>query len=1165
MNGGKDVKFGDDKRQVSIIPSSAESLYNLINGELLTDEFGEPLITESDTFFLQDASKKRSTSIVFASSGNTNRLVEVSVGSTTATYSQVGTNNVGIATTSSRYTLGVGDLVIGPSIPDATIISRIGIGSIFLSNFTTNRTPKTEEILIKRKYQVRIKSDPVWKIVEDFKETSEVSTTLLGINRAETQLSLFSNVSSYGLDPDEFESYSFRSSAPRFTSWDNRKNEIYGTRYYNSTTEEIQESAIKIAAFPVPYTFPFGPKFTKLGYYNATLYTRYLNFIQLGNDLYDYFSTGPGSGHPPDWKNKFLSKEFVYLQSGDVVYGAGIDLSFAKIDTWTDTWRDIKDSVLVDPVSGRKFDFPRVAELLGPIYDSTNTRPGYSDSETSFTALQSRRVFRYQPGRISGFTFGLRSSIEPVSGIIREWGIANPTDQYVFRINAGQFSIIRRSTVPLEKSVLERNGLTLTDQFSAGSGDPYDPQIYSTIVIPSTKFNGDPLDANGDSGYLLKPENVTMYKIEFGWYGAIGARFYAYIPTDNGDARWVVLHTLVIENSLGAPCLQDSYFRFKYSLAVTNTGDLRLPQFLYKYGASYYIDGGDEGTSQIYSAASKQKRILPNNYKTLFGIVPKSSLVNSEGTPIINKKLIIPTELNFSTDSLTEVKVVTCSACPGFGHVYTPGVATTESGRSVDITFTDANTISASSGSYFYQSDIGAKLIAPTIWNAHVASVSDPVGVAGSFLTATIKGYIPSGYGNRDIGGTLVYDSILGITTTVPINSAYPYPVRLSNYNAYAASDFPFTGSTIQIQFLNPSPSDDYNHLADYLIGITDRPPNVSLPNTLNGFFVGGASTSVLPDSSILYGDRIQQLTAVNEDGVEVGEGLFDEPLEVDRRIPTVSGSGGGICSLLTINVKNPTSITNVNELNYQPNTGSTTPDPLGRRWIQIQGIFPNIEFNGGQVVVQTLAGSANITNSLYVGAPVSYTSGGKTFSYLQISQTLGAVGSNFTILIRPIEIIGDTVSKSKLFNYNPYPLYLVAKLKDNATINNISIKEVIGNYQRTITPKWYVTANASITDADGNADITGAPPTNFIEIGRASSALIDVQNEQKLRPYIERDTLYIGANTTNTVDMKKVFGIDRRVITPDNNNLEATFLIAKKIDGGSFGTIESSINFKEQ
>lgn len=1169
MNGGKDIKFGDDKRQVSIIPSSIENIYNIANGEVLTDEFGEPLITEIDSYFLQDASAKRSTSIVFASSGKISRLTEVSVGSTTATYFEVGTNKIGIVTTNNRYTLGVGDIVVGPSIPDATIISRIGIGSVYLSNFTTNSNPKTEEILIKRKSQFRTKSNPVWNIGERFKETSEVSNTLLGVNRSEVQLGLFSNVSSYGLDSDEFETYTFISDRNSFTSWDNRKNEIYGKRYYSAAIEEVQESAIKIASFPVPYTFPFGPKFNKLGFYNPTFFNNYINFIQLGNDLYDYYTTGPGSAAPPEWRNKFLSKQLVYVQSGDVVYAAGIDISFAKIDTWTDTWRDIRDSspALVDPFSGEKFDFPRISEIFGSSkYEASNTRPGYSDSESTFTVLQSRRVFRYQPGRISGFTFGLRSSIEFVSGVVREWGISNPTDQYMFRITAGQFSIVRRSTIPLERSVLERNGLKLTDQVVESSGDPYDSEEYYTVVIPSTKFNGDSLDANGPSGYNINLERVTMYKIEFGWYGAIGARFYAYIPTDNGDARWVAIHTLIIENSLGAPCLQDSYFRFRYSLAVSNTGDVRKPQFLYKYGASYYIDGGDEGTSQIYSLSSKQKRILPNTYKTLFGIIPKSSLVNSEGISVTNKKLIIPTELNFSTDSLSEVKIVTCTACPGFGHVYTPGVATTESGRYIDITFTDPSTISASSGSYFYESDIGAKLVAPTIWNANIASVSDPVGTAGSFLTAKIKGYVPGGFGNRDIGGELVYDSVLGITTTVPIDSQYPYPVRVSNYNAYAASDFPFTGSTIQIQFLNPSSLDDYNHIADYLIGITDSPPDVSLPNTLNGFFVGGASTSILPDSSILYGERTQEITSVNEDGVETGESITTfERMTIDRRIPAVTGPGSGQCSLLTLTVKNPTAILNVNEFNYQPNTSPPTPDPFGRRWIQIQGIFPDIEFNNGQVVVRNADNTVNITGSLYIGSPVTYTSGGRTFSYIQISQTLGTIGPNFTILIRPIEINGFRVNKSKLFNYNPYPLYLVAKLKDNASINNITVKEIIGNYQRTISPKWYVTPNASITDAGGNADITGSPPSNFIELNRSSSALIDTQNEQKLRPYVERDTLYIGANSTNTVDMKKVFGVDRRVITPDNNNLEATFLIAKKIDSGSFGTMESSINFKEQ
>jgi hypothetical protein len=59
MAGGKDIKFGDDKRRVSIVPASEQNLYNISNGELLTDEFGNPLITEVDTFYTLDASKKR--------------------------------------------------------------------------------------------------------------------------------------------------------------------------------------------------------------------------------------------------------------------------------------------------------------------------------------------------------------------------------------------------------------------------------------------------------------------------------------------------------------------------------------------------------------------------------------------------------------------------------------------------------------------------------------------------------------------------------------------------------------------------------------------------------------------------------------------------------------------------------------------------------------------------------------------------------------------------------------------------------------------------------------------------------------------------------------------------------------------------------------------------
>ena len=685
------------------------------------------------------------------------------------------------------------------------------------------------------------------------------------------------------------------------------------------------------------------------------------------------------------------------------------------------------------------------------------------------------------------------------------------------------------------------------------------------------------MNSNGPSGYLIQPENVTMYKIEFGWYGAIGARFYAYIPTNNGDARWVVIHTLVIENSLGAPCLRDSYFRFKYSLDVFNTGDIRTPQYIYKYGASYYIDGGDEGSSQIYSANSKQKDISSTKSKSLIGVRPKEFLLNNEGVEIENKKLIIPTQINISSDCLAEIKVVSCSACPGFGHVYTPGIATTEFGRYLDIEFLDANEITSINNSYFRESDIGAKIIAPSIYNAYIHSVSEEVGSSGSFGSATIKGFGGS-YGfqlvNRDIGGTTVYDRVAGIVTTIAvgIGSTYPHPIKLSNYDAYAASDFAFTGSKIEIQFVNPNNGDNYAHFADFLIGITDKKPIVTGSSTLLGFQISaGINTTILPNSNILFGEHTHSYASVDENAVETAEGWasLQPPLRmgIDYRIPGLVNPAGGVCSKLTIEVQDPLKINNANQRNYEPNnSGSTVPDALGRTWIEVSGTLPNIEYNGGQISILDNNNTTNTTESRFVGVVSSYVGAGNSiFSYIQVSPSLGSPGSNFTILIRPVNIAGTgNINKTKLYNYNPFPFYLVAKLKDYAQINNISVKETIGNFQRTISPQFYVNNKTSI-ELYGKTDNLGTAPTNFKEITRASSALIDIQNDQELRPYIERDTIYVGANSTETIDMKKIFGADRNVITPDNNNTGATFILAKKIDGGGIGKVEASLNFKEQ
>ena len=366
MNGGKDVKIGHDKRPISVIPRDEQPLYNFNSGKILTDEFGNPLITEVDQFFSKDASKDRATSVVFPEAAEDKYIVPsvTQVGVTTATMGvdldvdltvisttktlpvltiNNGTVSVGITalladgSTTVQFSpslnqvevrtvndigdqrnnlyfpesdltyisgVTVGNKVFGPNIPDGAFVldktqDRITISEDVLTGIAT------EKITFFNSNTKIYTADNVLKIQEQFADTSEVSTTLLGIPRAETQLSLFSNVSSYGVNTDEWETFEFNTGITK-RSWDTRYNKIYGRRYLSKVEEETQESAIKLSAFPVPYSFPWNETYSKIGLYDSDLYAFYKNFITLGNEAYDYFSNT--AGYRAEFASKFLSR-----------------------------------------------------------------------------------------------------------------------------------------------------------------------------------------------------------------------------------------------------------------------------------------------------------------------------------------------------------------------------------------------------------------------------------------------------------------------------------------------------------------------------------------------------------------------------------------------------------------------------------------------------------------------------------------------------------------------------------------------------------------------------------------------------------------------------------------------------------------------------------------
>ena len=916
---GLDIRIGHDKQPAPVVPTNAP-LYNLLTGQILTDEGGTPLVSEQDVFLAGSTSASKSTSICFTDDGKTRVVKDANIRGRDFEARNGAIYEVVLIETGGGYSIGTS---FSPTGTNATISFTVdevsgsvnqlfvddpgsGIAEGFefdipggnLGNLATARITRTSTLLTgtntrflddlspndkvviptgrdaednrvyeeRKVFDVRNQSqawlslpvtdeqlvdingvgfgtvtrkgfilvDPVLPIAEQFPLFSEVSSTILGVPKAETQLGLFSNVSSYGLDDDAFLFYRNDSVTSDPSEWRRRKNPFYGRhRDRGDYIEQKDESAIVLNAFRVPYGFPFGPNPNDQAY-PFDDHVIFCNFLKMGCLLYDWFKPG-GPGHapfagPPYNDTGALASRFVpYLQnhvvapnftldseiintkpapyydtngvlitpfltgeeiykfsdwdvageqpqvgavplgtvkrytflagvlhfnegvgflfkengnadlavigatsktqttiSGDMTFNTPENFFFAmnnplnpqypntqsfydQLAIWTETWRDIRSGTFTlpdnSPLSADDIDSnPYIQEfivdalsLVGSDRNIFNrSKPGYGSNRPVRSYLVSKKAFRYQPGRISGYTFGVRSAGDATTNEVNiEWGIGNETDQLLFRNRGGNISIVRRSVVPLPDELLDKQGIDPSDQFLTQlDTNPQDTEAFTGIPrrdvyeleIPRDSWNGDPLNGNGPSGWNWSAEDVSMYKIEFGWYGAIGIQFYAYVPILNDEARWVKLHRIIIENQLGQPCMGDPYYKFQYTLEVNDHDQVRSPQFIYKYGTSCYIDGGDEGTVRVGAATSDFKTApielaggVPQA-TTLIGLIPKTVIFNNAGQAVKNKQQVFPRELSAISDGLTEIALVKCKACPGFGHTYQTNVSSFVSG-----------------------------------------------------------------------------------------------------------------------------------------------------------------------------------------------------------------------------------------------------------------------------------------------------------------------------------------------------------------------------------------------------------------------------------------------------------------------------------------------------
>jgi hypothetical protein len=134
-----------------------------------------------------------------------------------------------------------------------------------------------------------------------------------------------------------------------------------------------------------------------------------------------------------------------------------------------------------------------------------------------------------------------------------------------------------------------------------------------TRVRPGQNVVFDGASVERTSAWDIDLTKVTMLKVDFSWYGAVGALFLAYVPVSNDEARWVRVHSLRASNQLKISSLGNATLPITYvtygggsvdKLGIEDNTDKNYGEtsdHVVKYGASYYIDGGDRGTVRLFS------------------------------------------------------------------------------------------------------------------------------------------------------------------------------------------------------------------------------------------------------------------------------------------------------------------------------------------------------------------------------------------------------------------------------------------------------------------------------------------------------------------------------------------------------------------------------------
>ena len=262
--------------------------------------------------------------------------------------------------------------------------------------------------------------------------------------------------------------------------------------------------------------------------------------------------------------------------------------------------------------------------------------------------LSTRKRFRYQTGRVMRTSVCLQMSRAELPACEKLWGIGDSQDGFFFQIRAGG----------------DGDDFRLVYRRSSGDG------LVKEVIIPRSQFNHDTMDGTGLSRATIDFTKNCMYLVEWGWYGASSARFYAFVVDDQTAlpesvkkvprGRWVMMHEILIPDSLNAPSLGTPVLPF--TIEISNSGYLVEPQFVMKYGLSVQVDGGESEKADVYGADISNGREIgpilggsdPSHFFPLFAIRAKDFAPNK----ILNTLQGLPKSLSLFGNYATELAVL---------------------------------------------------------------------------------------------------------------------------------------------------------------------------------------------------------------------------------------------------------------------------------------------------------------------------------------------------------------------------------------------------------------------------------------------------------------------------------------------------------------------------